>query len=73
MAIILSSIIGAIRGDFVGLPIGLFISFTLFLFLSGWAGSRRINSPGLWWAVVIILNMLGAGGVVGVMLVDPGS
>jgi hypothetical protein len=71
--IVLSSIIGSIRGDLVGLPVGLFISFILFLFLSGWAESRRINSPGLWWAVVITLSLLGALAVVGVVTVDPGS
>ncbi len=71
--VILSAIIGAFRGDLVGLPVGLLVSFVFFLFLSGWAESRRINSPGLWWAVVIVLSLLGAGGVVGVVLVDPGS
>jgi len=69
--VILASLIGAIRGDLVGLPVGLFASFMVFLFLSARAGSRRIDTPGLWWALVIVLSTLGAIGVIGVLLVDP--
>lgn len=69
--VILASVIGGLRGDLVGLPVGLLVSFILFLFLSGWVESRRINSPGLWWIVVITLSLIGALGLIGALFVDP--
>jgi hypothetical protein len=57
---ILLAIVGAVRGELLALPAGLGFSFFLFLFLSGWSESRRINTPVLWWAFVLGMSLLPA-------------
>ncbi len=68
---ILASILAATRtGEFVGIPVSLAFSFIMFLILSGWAQNKRVNSPIVWWTIAIGFGLLGALGIV-VLIVDP--
>lgn len=63
--------IAAIRsGNLTFVPAGFVGSALLFLLLSGWASSHRINSPVAWWGLVGLVSLTGALVVV-VLIFDP--
>lgn len=69
--VIIGGIQYAIRtGDLVAIPTSFFVSFVLFLFMSGWNESKRINNPILWWAFVLFMSGIGAFALI-LSIVDP--